>query len=93
MNARMACISILVGVFMTGCSGAGFHWVKDGSSYEQTESDRFDCKQKVYTMYGGYTNMDIGHHIIAKGDMEQCMRVKGYRMQTYTEGGSFGEVK
>lgn len=63
----------------TACSGPV--WVKPGATEQSFNADKFDCEQKVVTMYGGYSQMGPGHAIMAGGDIKNCMRSKGYREQ------------
>jgi hypothetical protein len=70
-------------VLITGCSQTML--VKDGMTPQQFEADKFDCEQKVVTMYGGYAQMGAGHAIMARQDMIRCMQVKGYRTVSMTE--------
>ena len=67
-------------VLLAGCAPQTL-LVKDGMTQQQFEADKFDCEQKVVTMYGGYTQMGVGHAIMARQDMERCMTaLKGYRV-------------
>lgn len=75
----MSWILVLL-VLLVGCTSKIL--VKDGATAQQFEADKFECEQKVVTMYGGYANMGPGHAIMARGDILQCMNVKGWREQT-----------
>lgn len=66
-------------ILMTGCSAPV--WVKPGATQQSFDADKFDCEQKVVTMYGGYSQMGPGHALMAGGDIKNCMRSKGYREQ------------
>jgi hypothetical protein len=75
---------LLIGVLLlvTGC-GAGTVWVKEGATAQDFERDKFDCEQRVVTMYGGYAHMDIGQAIVAGNDLRRCLRVThGWREAT-----------
>lgn len=61
---------------LTGCAKPIY--VKTGATPQDVEADHFDCEQKVVTMYGGYARMGPGHAIMAGGDLDRCMRSKGY---------------
>jgi hypothetical protein len=70
-------------LLLAGCSQTLL--VKDGLTPQQFEADKFDCEQKVITMYGGYAQMGAGHAIMARQDMFRCMGAKGYREATAEE--------
>lgn len=70
-------------LLLGGCSKTVL--VKDGLTPQQFEADKFDCEQKVITMYGGYANMGLGHAVGARQDMFRCMQAKGYREATSEE--------
>lgn len=70
-------------VVLAGCSQPT--WVKDGATAQEFEADKFDCEQKVITMYGGYAQMGAGHAIMARQDMFRCLNAKGYREATVDE--------
>lgn len=72
-------LTLLFALILTGC--AQTMWVKQGATQQTFDADKFDCEQRVITMYGGYSQMGPGHAIIAGGDMKNCMRSKGYREQ------------
>jgi hypothetical protein len=76
---------VIVGLalFIAGCSGITF--TKEGITQQQFEADKFDCEQKVVTMYGGYAQMGVGHAIVARDDLRRCMFTKGYREATAQE--------
>lgn len=75
----MRMLSLLCTLLLTGC--AQTQWVKPGATQQTFHADKFDCEQKVVTMYGGYSQMGAGHAIMAGGDIKNCMRAKGYREQ------------
>lgn len=80
----MKWLSLFVVTFvLAGCSQTLL--VKDGLTPQQFEADKFDCEQKVATMYGGYANMGPGHAVYARQDMFRCMTAKGYREATAEE--------
>lgn len=54
-------------------------YIKQGATQQEFERDQFDCEQRVITMYGGYTQMGVGHAIMARSDIQRCMVTKGYR--------------
>lgn len=58
-------------------------WVKDGATQQQFSADQFDCKQKAYTMVGGYNTVNnfgaLAVH--APGFFNECMQSKGYSLQ------------
>jgi hypothetical protein len=73
---------ILLGVlglfaFLPGC--APTMYTKDGFTPGQFNADKFDCKQKVLTMYGGLTQMGLGDAMLARNDMKECLESKGYQ--------------
>jgi hypothetical protein len=72
--------TLVVGVLVltTGC--AQMVWVKDGATQQQFSADQFDCKQKSYTMVGGYNSNNLGALVVdAPGFFNECMQSKGYR--------------
>ncbi len=74
MMIRMVlCLALLS---LSACGKMAF--VKEGATAEQEQHDRWDCKQKVYTMYGGPSRMGAGDMISARDDFEQCMTSKGW---------------
>jgi hypothetical protein len=77
MNRILTAVVICASLASSGCAGTML--VKDGYTPEQFETDKFDCEQRVVTMYGGYAQMGIGHAIMARQDILRCMRTKGYR--------------
>ena len=72
-------IIVLCIMFIGGC--AKRLYVKDGATPQQFEADRFDCEYKVVGMYGGYGQMGAGHAILARDDMDRCIRSKGWTEQ------------
>jgi len=74
---------MLVGMLLlTGCA-SNMVWVKDGATQEQFAADQFDCKQKAYTMVGGYHSNNIGALAVsAPGFFNECMQSKGYTLTT-----------
>lgn len=62
---------------LTGCSQTIL--TKPGYTPQAFNADKFDCEQKVVTMYGGYSQMGAGHAIMARGDILNCMKAKGYQ--------------
>lgn len=84
MRQWMMCSLALVLIASTsGCAKTML--TKEGYSPQQFEADKFDCEQKVVTMYGGYAQMGMGHAIMAKDDMRRCLFAKGYREMTEEE--------
>lgn len=79
----MRVIFVLCAIFLAGCSE--MTWMKDGATRANFDQDVFDCTQRVVTMYGGYTQMGIGHAIMARQDNIRCMESKGYRQMSTTE--------
>lgn len=77
MKTRTALCSLGLLLLCAGCAQRTY--VKDGWTAQQFEADRFDCEYKVVGMYGGYGQMGAGHAILARGDMDRCLRSKGYR--------------
>jgi hypothetical protein len=75
---------VLVGMLLlTGC--AQHVWVKDGATQQQFSADQFDCKQKAYTMVGGYNSNNLGALVVdAPGFFNECMQSKGYQLTTQT---------
>lgn len=72
---------VLVGMLLlTGCS-SNMVWMKDGATQQQFQADQFDCKQKAYTMSGGYNSNNLGALVVsAPGFFNECMEAKGYRL-------------
>ena len=80
----MRSIAIFLSVlFLSGCSQTLL--MKDGMTPQSFEADKFDCEQKVVTMYGGYAQMGAGHAVMARQDMLPCMTTKGYHEATAEE--------
>lgn len=79
MGSRITLLLCILVVGLTSC--AKRLYVKEGATPEQFEADRFDCEHKVVTMYGGYAQMGLGHAILARDDMDRCLRSKGYTEQ------------
>ncbi len=69
--------ALLLLATLSACGKMQF--VKEGATPDQEQADRFDCKQKVYTMYGGPSRMGAGDMISARDDFEQCMTSKGWK--------------
>ena len=82
MRTQPVLVPLAVLLFSVGCSQTIY--VKDGSTAQQFEADKFDCEQKVITMYGGYAQMGLGHAIMARGDIGRCLLSKGYRESSST---------
>lgn len=76
---------------LAGCSQTIL--VKDGLTPQQFNSDKFDCEQRVITMYGGYAQMGVGHAILARQDIMRCMLSKGYREATAEERARSQQIK
>lgn len=73
----MVAFALVVVLFLvSGCGQMLFH--KPGMTPQSFNADKFDCEQKVVTMYGGYAQMGAGHAIMARGDMKNCFLAKGY---------------
>lgn len=81
LTGLLGAIGLVIG--LAGCATP--IWVKDGANAQDFEADKFDCEQKVVTMYGGYAQMGIGHAIAAGGDMKRCLYIKGYRQVSAQE--------
>jgi transcriptional regulator with XRE-family HTH domain len=81
--AMRSTIIIALLALLTACTQVPYG-VKPGGTYEQLNADRFDCKQKVVMMYGGYGQMGIGGAMVAGDDYHECMRAKGYSQGTPT---------
>jgi hypothetical protein len=79
-NSTVTAIGICLVLALAGC--AQTMYVKDGGTPQEFEADKFDCEHKVVTMYGGYTQMGIGHAIMARQDMQRCIESKGYRQMS-----------
>lgn len=78
--------SVMVGLLLmsTGCAEQSY-WLKDGHEGlddRQFKADQFDCKQKSYTMVGGYdTVKNFGTLAVnAPGFFSECMESKGYSL-------------
>lgn len=82
-KSTMTAIGICLVLSLSGCAQTLL--VKDGLTPQELERDKFDCEQKVITMYGGYAQMDIGHAIVARQDILRCMQIKGYREASAAE--------
>lgn len=72
-------IVVLTAVGLGGCAQSV--WVKPGGTPQSFEADKFDCEQRVVTMYGGYANMGLGHAIVARDDIKRCMLTRGWQEQ------------
>ena len=81
LTGLLGALGLVIG--LAGCATP--IWVKDGASAQDFEADKFDCEQKVVTMYGGYAQMGVGHAIAAGGDMKRCLYIKGYRQVSEQE--------
>jgi hypothetical protein len=68
---------VATAVLLTACNTAPYV-VKEGGTSDELARDRFDCKQKVATMYGGYGQMGPGGAMFAADDYHDCMRSRGY---------------
>lgn len=77
MNRILTAMGLCAVLALTGCAQTML--MKDGLTEREFEADKFDCEQKVVTMYGGYAQMGVGHAIMARQDIFRCMAAKGYR--------------
>lgn len=53
-------------------------WVKPDGTPQLFQSDYYDCKQKIFTMYGGVSQMGFGHAVMLPGEMRECLRARGW---------------
>lgn len=74
---------IALTLLISGCAQTLF--VKPGGTPAEFERDKFDCEQRVVTMYGGYAQMGPGHAIMAGDDIRRCLTTKGWRPATAAE--------
>jgi hypothetical protein len=79
-DARRVCWLLVLVVVLSGCSP--LVWVKEGGTAQQFEQDRFDCEQRVITMYGDYTQLGQGFASMARQEFDRCLEIKGYRKVT-----------
>lgn len=85
VNRILTGVVICASFATSGCANTML--VKDGYTPEQFETDKFDCEQRVVTMYGGYAQMGVGHAVLARQDILRCMKTKGYREASAEERG------
>lgn len=78
ISLRHAALILLLATItlLDGC--AQRRYSKTGATPQDFEADRFDCEYKVVGMYGGYGQMGAGHALIARDDMDRCLRSKGW---------------
>lgn len=76
-------ISSAIGLTMAMSGCTQMVWVKEGATPQQFNVDQFDCKQKAYTMVGGYDPVkNFGTLAVnAPGFFNECMQAKGYVLQ------------
>lgn len=81
-------------MIMAGCAEQSV-WIKPDGTPQSFQSDQYDCKQKIFTMYGGVSQMGFGHAVMLPEEMRECLRARGWSEHTAESvkryQGKFGE--
>lgn len=67
-------------VILSSCGSGAMKLYRAGATDAEMKRDGWECQQQVVTMYGGMAQMGIGHAMMARGDIVQCLEARGYQM-------------
>ena len=70
--------TVLVALMVFAVSGCAGRWVQTGKTDLDSRRDYFDCENVIVTKHGGWQHVEP---FTAAMEINECMRVKGYRME------------